>query len=319
VVAPAPTASPQQSTVLQCQNCGAALRVAAHAMTTVCPYCASPSVVARPPSPDHAAPLFVVPFVFGRDVALDTVKRWIKKARGMFTHSGLRRAKVDDVRGVYMPAFLYGAVAWSDWSASIGENYTETETYTTTNEKGETVTQTRTVVRTEWRDLAGRHATYVRDVLVTASASVGNLELEAIEPYDLRAIRRFVPAAVAGWFAEEPSLPIAQCAQLARGEAMQHVGRDLAAFMPGDHCQGLQHSTRFEHEVLDPVLVPVWVLAVRYDPKKPMLRVLVNGQTGRVLGRAPLSWPRIVLGIVLLLLVVGGIAFAIWWANGGMN
>jgi hypothetical protein len=286
-------------------------------MTAVCPYCASPSVVSRPASADHATPTFVLAFVFAREVALEHVRRWIRKARGLFTHAGLRRATVEDVRGVYVPAYLYGATAWSDWEASIGENYTETETYTTTNEKGETVTETRTVTRTEWCDLAGSHATYVRDVLVTASASVANTELEAIEPFDLRALRRFTPAAVSGWWAEEPSLSLAQCAELARGEALRGVGATLDAFMPGDHHKDLRFRSRLEHEVLDPVLVPVWVLAVRYDPKKPPLRVLVNGQTGAVLGRAPLSAARIAVAITLALAVVAAIVLAVVLAAGG--
>jgi hypothetical protein len=301
----------EQVTVLACQNCGAAMRVPEHAMTAVCPHCASPSVVARPPSAEHPPPLFVLPFVLGRDAALDTVKRWLKNARGLFTHSGLRRATVDDLRGVYVPACLYGAVARSEWSARIGEDYTETETYTTTDAKGNSVTETRTVTRTEWHLLAGARASYVRDVLVTASASVVNADLEAIEPFDLRALRRFVPAAIAGWWAEEPTLQVDACAELARAEAMRSVGREIAAFMPGDHCDGLTHTTRFDHEVLDAVLVPVWVLAVRYDPQKPALRILINGQSGRVLGRAPLSWPRVIVGVVLLLLLIGGIILGV--------
>lgn len=312
-----PARALEPATVLACQNCGAAMRVPEHAMTTVCPHCASPSVVARPPSRDHAPPLFVMPFVFGRAAALDTVKRWLNNARGVFTHSGLRKATVDDVRGVYVPACLYGAVAWSDWSASIGENYTTTETHTTTDSKGNSVTETRTVTHTEWRPLAGRRATYVHDVLVTASASVGNAELEGIEPFDLRALRRFVPAAIAGWWAEEPTLTIATCAELARGEALERVELELSAFMPGDRSKDLEHSTRFEHEVLDPVLVPVWVLAVRYDPTKPALRVLINGQSGRVLGHVPLSWPRIVTAIVLVLLIVAGVVLASHLRIGG--
>jgi hypothetical protein len=310
-------ASPEPA-LLQCQSCGAALRLAAHAMTTVCPYCASPSVVSRPASAGHVPPTFVVPFVFGREVALEHVRRWIRKARGPFTHAGLRRATVEDVRGVYVPAYLYGATAWSDWQARIGEDYTETETTTTTNEKGETVTATREVTRTEWFELAGRHAMYVRDVLVTASASVGNAELEAVEPFDLGALRRFTPAAVSGWWAEEPSLGLAECGELARREATAKIKGVLEGFVPGDRHADLAYRAVLEHEVLDPVLVPVWVLAVRYDARKPALRVLLNGQTGRVLGRAPLSWARVAVAIALVVAIVGGVvAWLVLFADGG--
>ena len=117
---------------LECQSCGATLQVSSTVRTTVCPYCASPSIVERPPSPDRPPPSFVVAFVVTRERALAFVKQWLKGKSGIFTRSGLRRATVDDVRGVYLPTYLYAAVAQSQYAASIGEDYTETETYTTT-------------------------------------------------------------------------------------------------------------------------------------------------------------------------------------------
>ena len=53
-------------------------------------------------------------------------------------------------------------------AAEIGETYTET--YTTTNAKGQRVTRTRT--KTEWRPLRGEWADYVNDVVVTASRGI---------------------------------------------------------------------------------------------------------------------------------------------------
>jgi hypothetical protein len=50
--------------------------------------------------------------------------------------------------------------------------------------------------------------------------------------------------------------------------------------------------------------VPIWVLAVRYRPDRPPARLLVNGQTGRVTGKAPTSWVKIALLLVTVALVV---------------
>src|SRR5258708_14741257 len=136
---------------------------------------------------DRPNPAFVLAFVVGREQALGSVKMWIKRARGFLTHSGLRSAKVDDVRGVYVPAYLYGAVAHSRYSASIGENYTVT--HTSTDSQGRSITTTET--RTEHYTLMGAHSAYVRDVVVTASRGVGNQELECVEPFDLRALVRY--------------------------------------------------------------------------------------------------------------------------------
>lgn len=290
--------------MLACQSCGAMLAFPPNMRTAVCPYCASPSVVERPPTPGRPNPSFVVAFVIARERALRLVQLWLTASRGLFTHSGLRNATVEDVRGVYVPAYLYGAVAHSSYVANIGENYTETETYVTSDGKGGTTTATRTVTRTEWHRLTGQHSTYARDVLVTAARGLGNAELEAIEPFDLRALCRYAPMVVSGWPVEEPSLDPTQCLEMARGEVMAKLRTEIHRFMPGDSSTGLDFQTSFDSESLELVLVPVWVLALRYDPQKPPLRIVINGQTGNVHGRAPLSVPKILIAIGLGIAVI---------------
>jgi hypothetical protein len=286
---------------LRCQSCGADLVVAEELRTTVCPYCAAPSVVERPPSVDRPAPTFALGFAMTQPSAAERVKHWLR-TRNPWSHSGLKRASLQDVRGVYVPAYLYSALAQSEYSASIGENYTETETYTTT-ENGRTVTKTRTVVKTEWRSLQGEHAEYVPDVLVTASRGLSNAELEHIEPFDLRMLARYEPALVAGWVAEEPSLSREECLKMAREEAVERMKQRLNQFMPGDSHRMEHLDTRLASESLEVCLVPVWVLAARYDPEKPPLRVVVNGQSGEVHGEVPISWVKVALTVVGVLLL----------------
>ncbi|ATB29608.1 hypothetical protein [Melittangium boletus] len=292
---------------LRCQSCGAELVVAPELRTTVCPYCAAPSVVERPPSVDRPEPVFTLGFALTHQAAGERVKAWLR-SRHPWTHSGLKRAPLQDVRGVYVPAWLYSARAESEYSASIGEDYRETETYTTT-ENGKTVTKTRTVTKTEWRSLRGAHAEYVPDVLVTASRGLPNAELEALEPFDLRALARYEPGLVAGWVTEEPSLAREECLAQARAEAEALVARRLAAFMPGDSHRDLRYQMRLEEESLDVCLVPVWVLAARYAPNAPPLRVVVNGQTGEVYGNPPVSWVKVALTVLTVVALGVGLYF----------
>lgn len=295
---------------VECRNCGALMELDSHARTSTCPYCALPSVVERPATRNRPRPRFALGFVVTRDRARDHARDWARSL-GFFKPSALRNAALDDLRGVYLPAYLYSAAARSRWSAQIGENYTEIETYTVTNARGERETRTRTVTRTEYWTLRGNHVTFVSDVLVTASKAMPNDELEHIEPFDLRLLRRYEPALVSGWIAEDPSLTPAQCFELARDEAVTRVGAALADFMPGDSYQGLRYETSFEQESIDLALVPVWVLAVRYAPDKPPLRVSVNGQTGRVFGHAPTDWGRVTaVALLVLLLVLAAFAYS---------
>jgi hypothetical protein len=302
----AQTTSAQPTVSLQCDGCGAQIQVAVGLRTAKCPYCASPAVVERPADPSRPDPTFVIGFVIPKEKAIERARAWIRSP--LFAPSTFRKAEPSDLRGLYLPAYLYTAIAHAEYSAEIGENYTVTETYTTTDSKGNTVTRTRTRIETEWRSLQGTWSSYVDDILVTASRGLPDVELEGIEPYDLRTLARFNPSILAGWIAEDPSIVPAECQQRARMEIEALIGRRLAAHMPGDKHRSLQYQWRTQHDDLELVMLPVWVLAVRYEKDKPPVRLVVNGQTGQVHGKSPLSWPKIIALSVSVIAVIVAIA-----------
>ncbi len=203
---------------------------------------------------------------------------------------GLKGKTAEHVRGVYLPTYLYSATAHTSYSASIAESY----------KKGKEN-------KTEYRDLNGHHATYVADILVTASRGIPNDEIEGIEPFDLRALHRYAPALVSGWISEEPSRSQKECQALARLESTARIGQLLRRFMPGDGTSRLHHETKLRDEAVDLTLVPIWVFAIRYDEKKPPLRILVNGQTGKVFGKVPISWAKIafIAATIVTLIALG--------------
>ena len=295
---------PSSADVLLCPGCGAVVDVGPGEATTTCVYCATPGVISRPRG-QTLAPELITPFVVGRGEAIVAAKSWLR-SRSIFAHSGIKNAPIEHMRGVYVPAWLYSCVARSNYTARIGENYTVTETYTTTV-NGKRVTRTRQVTKTEWRSLTGEHAQYVSDVIVTASKGVPNNELERVEPFDLRGLRRFDAAAVVGWLVEEPSLVLDAGLKMARDETTAHTSEALSSFMPGDTHSDVNFSTQFERESINPLLVPLWVLAVRFDPQKPALRLLVNGTNKNVGADVPWSAPKIAAAVVIVVAVIVGV------------
>ena len=293
---------------ISCESCGAKVVVEPLERTSRCPYCDSPSVLDRPATVDRPDPVFAIGFTVDRHRAESLVRAFLRRKR--LAPPGLAAAAAEKVQGVYVPAYLYSAVAVSRYAARIGEDYWVTET--SRDSKGRT--QTRRKRKTELRDLRGPHRVYLGDVLVTASRGVSNDELETAEPYDLDELRRYTQGLVAGWSAEEPSLTRRESLELARGESTAKVGQLLRAFLPGDSVRGLDYETEFEEESADLTLLPMWVFAVRYAPEKPPIRLLVNGQTGEVWGKVPTSWTKIgiiaavVLGLLTLPILVAMIA-----------
>ncbi|MDP3238247.1 MAG: hypothetical protein Q8N26_35975 [Myxococcales bacterium] len=291
----------------RCEGCGAALSLRASERTQVCVYCASPNVVAGALDATRQEPRFCIPHAQGEKLARQALADW-KKKLGFFSHQGVRGARLENFKGVYAPGVLYSAIARARYDVSIGEEYYVTETYTTT-ENGKTVTRTRRVKKHEWVPLSGEYEAYATDLVVSASSGIPNEELEAIEPFDFRGLRRYSPGLVAGWTVETPSRSEGDCLGLARTELQGVVDRRLREFMPGDTFSDLRSTTRIEHESAAALLVPLWVLALKYDEQKPALRVLINGQTGKTSAKVPWSWPRLIAVAVIVLVVLAfGIA-----------
>jgi hypothetical protein len=222
----------------------------------------------------------------------------------MFAPAAFKEAALEGLRGVYVPAWLYGAVGAADYSANIGENYQRVETYTTTDSKGRVVTRTRIRTYTEWRALNGRYEGWLMDLIVSASDGLQNQELQSLEPFDLRGLKRYDPRLLAGWIAEEASVDRAACMGDARDEAQEQLGEQLSGFMPGDSYRNLRYSSEFSEETASLVLLPMWIGVARYGSKGEQVRVLLNGQTGELVGEVPKSWVKIslfLLGVLVCL------------------
>lgn len=281
---------------VHCQSCGVNLEMAASQRAGVCPYCLSPTIIARPPAHDCPAPRFVMGFRQSQAEALRDLRGWTRSLRWSFRRGDLNRAKVEDLRGIYIPAYLFSALAEADYQVEIGEYYQRK------NNKGQHKQAT------EWCNLAGTYKAYLSDVLVSASQGVDNNLLQHVEPFDLSLLRRYQPQIISGWIAEDPSRSQADCRELAQEEAKQSLRGKILGFLPGDERRALRFKPRFAREALDLCLLPVWSLGLRYAPDQPPMRVLVNGQTGKVFGFAP--WSKLKIGFALAL-VLGVVALGV--------
>jgi hypothetical protein len=93
----------------------------------------------------------------------------------------------------------------------------------------------------------------------------------------------------------------------ARAQALQQLEKqvraDCAPKIPGRQ-RNVRVNPLYTKLEAWPMLVPVWILAYEYRGRS--YRFLVNGQTGKIKGSAPVSpWKLLaVLGLVVLLLVL---------------
>lgn len=297
----------------QCESCGSRVDTEAEQRSYVCPFCDSTYVLEYAPAETgRQAPEFVIGFAVTPERARACFEEWLGR-RSWFRPSDLRTASVvDRLRGVYLPFWSFSMLADSRWSAAIGMHWYRTETYTTRDSQGKTVTRTRRVQETEWHALHGAHHEHYSGHFLSASRGLTQAEAERIFPFQWPALRRYAPYFLAGWLCEEFSLTREEALPLCQQEFRNRERASIAAFLPGDTHRNLQVTTDFRHVHSDLCLLPVYVLTYRYSGR--LYRFLLNGQTGRFAGDKPLSWHRI--GAFALVIAMCLIAAALLIALG---
>ncbi len=215
----------------QCKNCGAKTTVDPDQRSYVCPFCDSTYVVEFDEEQSgRQTPEFVIGFAVTPEQAQEKFREWLL-GNSWFRPGDLKTAQIaEKLKGVYLPFWSFSMLAQSNWSASIGEYWWRTETYTTT-QNGKTVTKTRQVRETEWWDLSGRHHRYYSGYLVSGSRGLAQTEAERIKPFHLPALRRYEPYYLAGWLSEEYSLERDDAMAVCTGEFHRREQQNVAAHL----------------------------------------------------------------------------------------
>jgi hypothetical protein len=287
----------------RCENCGAEVRCDKESRTTSCPFCAAPYVVDySPKDTNRQPPEFVIGFSVTADQADAIYRNWVRVG-GLFRPGDLGLlARAEGLKGIYLPFWSFSVKADSRWSASIGEYWYRTETYTERDEKGNLVTKTRQVQETEWWPLHGGHHAYYSFYLVSGSKGLAQEISQWIQPFELLALKRYSPRFLAGWLSEEYSVEKDAARELSDAEFRRREQQAVAAFLPGDTHAQLQVQTNFSNINSDLILLPIYLRAYRYRDR--LYRVLINGQTGKISGQKPLSPTRITAAIIILIVLL---------------
>jgi DNA-directed RNA polymerase subunit RPC12/RpoP len=286
---------------IECGECGAAVSLAAEERATRCTYCASPAVVSKPPDPDQLQPESLIPFAVSQARATGGFDAWLS---GLWFRPGdlARMARVEGVHGVYLPYWTFDADLHTRWEAERGDHYYETEEYTE-EEEGETVTKTRQVQLTSWRPARGQRSDHHDDHLVCASRGVREDLARELCTFDTGRLVPYSPGYLHGWRAEAYALDLHGAWSQAKTALERLQEQRCAGDIGGDTHRNLAAQHTFQNETFKHILLPLFVLAYRYNGRP--YQVLVNGQTGEVVGKAPLSvWKVMALVIPINLLVL---------------
>jgi hypothetical protein len=293
-----------ETLVVKCNSCAAQTSLAPDQTAGNCPFCGAP-IVAEACSHKSIRPHSLLPFAVTKQQAVTCFRQWA--SRLWFAPSQLARdCERAAIHGTYLPAWTYDSDTFSEYTGQRGDDYTETETYTTVV-NGQTVMQTRMVTKTRWTFVSGRVDNRFDNILVMASLSLPRRELDDLQPWDLQNLTPYGDQYLSGFVAESYQITLPQGFETAR-QIMDPVIRcSVERDIGGNHQRISSLNTQYANIAYKHLLVPTWMSAYRYGQK--IYRFLVNARTGKVRGERPYSVSKILLAILVGLAVVLVIAF----------
>ncbi len=274
---------------LMCEACGAIVAVAPDALTSTCAFCGSNRVLARDVAGDVLRPTALLPFVVDKERCQAQAAEWL--GQGWMHPSELRSVRaLRELTGVYLPFWTFDADIRADWKAEVGTE--RTERY---HEDGEW--KTRTVIDWDWQ--SGRVHLPINDHLVAGTGHVSRVILGQVTPFDLRELVEYDPGYLVGWQAKAYDVQLQDAWQLAKWEMRERAKSACHDDTGSSHVRNFQMTADFSDERWRYVLLPVYLASYRFEDRA--FQVMVNGQTGQVVGQKPVAWLRVWLVIAGLL------------------
>ena len=285
--------SPGQGMQL-CGNCGAEINPGDYRSVVKCEACDS-YIIFEERTTGEYEPHLIIPFKMGKKQAQELLKKEFGK-RPFLPSDFLSESKLDKIEGMYVPYFMYdfdcdymfrgtGHVV-RRWRSGDYE-YTETSNY-----------------RLE-RDMNINF----EKVPVDASIAMADDIMDLLEPYSYELLQPFDTKYLSGFAAEKYNMSSSEleprAIKKAKVDARTLMDQTLTRY---SSVTDRQDNINFQTKADNYSLLPVWNYTYIYRGKPYPFKI--NGQTGKMSGKPPISIPKVIasgLTVFLSIAAIGGL------------
>lgn len=279
-----------------CKSCGAESVYDALEIAAVCPFCGSNHVM-EASDVKTMAPNGVVPFSVTSKKAAELFKNWIQH-KWFCPAEAKKSAQPDRFKGAYLPYWTFDADTSSKYTAEYG-----IDKKVKVDDKEE--------IKTDWYPTSGNYAHKVDDELVCATNVHDEYMLRAIEPYETNNCKAYKPEYVAGFAAERYVIGIKDAWEKAKNAIKRKLENLISDHISdeknADHVRNLKITTEYLHITYKYLLLPVWTSSYMYNGK--VYQFVVNGQTGKVYGKTPISAFKVILTIAIVAAIIAVLVY----------
>ncbi len=283
-----------------CDNCGAVLVTECNTAATICVFCQSPMIVSARLSGQYA-PAQALPFKMDIKTAHENFKIWCKK--GIITPNDFRMLeRVKDIQGIYIPFWLFDLNVKAKGEA----NCTKVNSYRSGDYR---ITKTK-----HYKVYRNVQSDYYK-LPADASIKMPDEFMDKLEPFDYSELKPFNMAYLSGYGAEKYDYTDKDLLPRIKERVQVFITKYIR-----DNIQG--YSTVHLHKIdanvkqKDAVytLLPVYLMNYKY--KDEVYTFVMNGQTGKVAGKPPISKIKAILYFFLISSGITGLLSFIFSIDG---
>ena len=283
-----------EAKVVKCENCSAKNVIDKNSITSTCPFCGSNQVV----DTDELSgikPQRVIPFKLNEGDASTKYHTWVKKR--FLTPSKIKKAKIETtISGVYLPIWTFDTNTLSHYNGRLGKHYTVVRG-SGKNRRVET--------RIRWYRISGIKALTFDDLPVNAGKKISQDEINSLLPYETNDSFLYKREFLVGFSAEHYDVKLKEGWEKAKNITVPTIKSQILRQYIYDVVGYINIKTNYNDITYKYVLIPVWIGNYKYKNKN--YRYLVNGETGKLVGKAPVSALKVMLVIFGVLLLAAAI------------
>ncbi len=245
--------APVQMRTFQCNGCAVEFVLAPEAISMTCPYCDSVYVTETAAAHEIMPPHAVIPFSVSHEQAKKQIWGWLKQVE-------VERPSLSPIVGMYLPLWTFDVGGEIRWGGQVkrGDN---------------------------WVSISGSYLAFSDDVRIPASARLDGELTQGFAAFDLAGLVAYDSRYLADWPAERHTIPLADASIQARKQVLTELRRNPQRLTLEDVRNVKLGSLGLVVESFKLALLPIWLAHYKVDGET--YDVLVNGQTGGVVGKRP--------------------------------
>ena len=268
-----------------CGTCGGSFVAETSSISGLCPYCGSNSITESTETAGVLEPTGIVPFKIDKENAQAIFKQWIS-ARRFAPMDITKNAQITDLVGVYVPYWVFDCDTYTPYSGKFGKTYGSGDDQYTKYHKSSGVCQMP-----------------VKNLTVMASARLEKDSFwKSVSKFNFDLTKTYDANLLSGFWSESYTVDGVSAWQTAMNRIYEMIRRRIKGIEDADVIARIDMTPQAGNIRAKYVLAPIWITS--FDYHGTVYRVLVNGQTGDIVG----TWPKSLKRFFMIFgLIVGGI------------